>query len=59
MLDIVINQQPVIWCSCQTPITLWQIEGNKVEAMTDFLLLDSRIAVDSDCSHEIEKCLFL
>ena len=59
MLDLVINQQPVIWCSCPTPISLWQIEGDKVEAVTDFLLLDSKIIVDSDCSHEIEKCLLL
>ena len=41
------------------PITLWQIEGEKVEAMTDFLFLDSKITVDSDCSHEIKRCLLL
>ena len=37
----------------------WQIEGEKVEAMTDFLFLDSKITVDSDCSHEIKRCLLL
>ena len=37
------------------PITSWQIEGEKVEAVTDFLFLGSKITVDSDCSHEIRK----
>ena len=36
------------------PITLWQIEGGKVEAATDFTFLGSKITVDSDCSHEIK-----
>ena len=40
-------------------ITSWQIEEEKVEAVTDFLFLDSRITTDSDCSHEIKRCLFL
>ena len=39
------------------PITLWQIEGEKVEIMTDFIFLGSKITVDSDCSHEIESHL--
>ena len=37
------------------PITSWQIEGEKVEAVTDFLVLGSEITVDGDCSHEIRK----
>ena len=41
------------------PITSWQIEREKVEAMTDFIFLDSKITVNSDCSHEIERHLFL
>ena len=41
------------------PITSWQIEGEKVEAMTDFLFLGSEITVDIDCSHEIKRCLLL
>ena len=41
------------------PITSWQIEEEKVEAVTDFLFLDSRITTDSDCSHEMKRCLFL
>ena len=40
-------------------ITSWQIEEEKVEAVTDFISLDSRITADSDCSHEIKRCLLL
>ena len=35
-------------------ITLWQIEAEKVEAVTDFLFLGSKITMDGDCSHEIK-----
>ena len=38
-------------------ITSWQIEEEKVEAVTDFISLDSRITADSDCSHEIKRYL--
>ena len=38
-------------------ITSWQIEGEKVEAVTDFIFLVSKIPMDSGCSHEIERCL--
>ena len=41
------------------PVTSWQIEGEKVEAVTDFISLGSRITVDGDCSHEIKKHLLL
>ena len=41
------------------PIISWQIEGEKVEAVTDFTFLGSKITVDGDCSHEIKKCLLL
>ena len=41
------------------PITSWQIEGEKVEAVTDFIFLDSKIIVDSDCIHEIKRRLVL
>ena len=40
-------------------ITALQIEGEKVEVVTDFLFLDSKITADSDCSHEIRRRLFL
>ena len=42
-----------------SPITSWQIEWEKVEAVTDFVYLGSKITVDSDCSHEIKRCLLL
>ena len=38
-----------------SPIISWQIEGEKVEAVTDFLLSGSKITVDDDCSHEIRR----
>ena len=41
------------------PITSWQIKGGKVEAVTDFIFLSSQITVDSDCSHEVKRCLLL
>ena len=41
------------------PITSWQIEGEKVEAVTDFLFLGFKITADGDCSHEIKRYLFL
>ena len=40
-------------------ITLWQIEGEKVKAVTDFILLGSKITADGDCSHEIKRHLLL
>ena len=40
-------------------ITSWQIEGGKVEAVTDFIFLGSKITADGDCSHEIKRCLLL
>ena len=42
-----------------SPITSWQIEGEKVEVVTDFLFLGSKVAADGDCSHEIKRHLFL
>ena len=41
------------------PITSWQIEREKVEAVTDFLFLGSKITADGDCIHEIKRCLLL
>ena len=42
-----------------SPITSWQIEGEKVEVVTDFLFLDSTITVDGDCNQEIRRHLLL
>ena len=41
------------------PITLWQIDGETIERVTDFIFLGSKITADSDCSHEIKRCLLL
>ena len=39
------------------PITSWQIDGETVETVADFIFLGSTITVDGDCSHEIKRCL--
>ena len=41
------------------PITSWQIDGETVETVADFILGGSKITVDGDCSHEIKRCLLL
>ena len=41
------------------PITSWEIDGEKVEAVTDFIFLGSKITADSDCSHKTKSCLLL
>ena len=42
-----------------SPITSWQIDGETVETVSDFIFLGSKITADGDCSHEIKKCLLL
>ena len=42
-----------------SPIISWQIKGEKMEAVTDFIFLDFKIPADSNCSHEIKRCLLL
>ena len=41
------------------PITSWQIDGETMETVTDFIFLGSKITVDGNCSHEIKRCLLL
>ena len=41
------------------PIPSWQIDGETMETVTDFIFLGSKITVDGDCSHEIKRCLLL
>ena len=41
------------------PITSWQIDGQKIETVTDFIFLVSKITADGDCSHDIKRCLLL
>ena len=52
-LNIVIQTTKVM-ASCS--ITSWQIDGEKMETVTDFIFLDSKITADGDCSHDIKKC---
>ena len=42
-----------------SPFTSWQIDGDTMETVTDFIFLRSKITADGDCSHEIERCLLL
>ena len=51
------NQKTKIMVTC--PITSWQIQGEKMEAVADFLFLSSKITKDSDCHHKIKRCLLL
>ena len=41
------------------PITSWQIDGEMMETVTDFIILGSKITANGDCSHEIKRCLLL
>ena len=40
-----------------SPITSWQVDGEIMEKVTDFIFLGSKITIDGDCSHEIKRCL--
>ena len=42
-----------------SPITSWQIDGESMKTVTDFIFLGSKITADGDCSHEIKRCLLL
>ena len=42
-----------------SPITLWQIDGETMETVSDFIFLGSKITADGDCTHEIKRCLLL
>ena len=45
--------------TASSPITLWEIDGETVETVSDFILRGSKITADGDCSHEIKRCLLL
>ena len=56
--DLKLNIQKMkIMASC--PITSWQIDGETMETMTDFIFLSSKITADGDCSHEVKRHLLL
>ena len=50
-------QNTKIMASC--PITSWQIDGEMMETVTDFIILGSKITANGDCSHEIKGCLLI
>ena len=50
---------PKIKIMASSPITLWQIDGETMETVTDFIFLGSKITADGDCSHETKGCLLL
>ena len=52
-LKLSIQKTKMMTCS---PFTSWQIKGGKVEAVTDFIFLVSKITAFSDCNHEIKRC---
>ena len=56
-LKLNIQKQKKIMAS--SLITSWQIDGEKMETVTDFIFLSSKITTDGDCSHEIKRCLLL
>ena len=55
-LKLNIQKTKIMACG---PITSWQIEGEKVETVADFIFLSSKITADSDCRHEIKRRLLL
>ena len=57
-VDLKLNIQK-IKIMASGPITSWQIDGETVETVRDFIFLDSRITADGDCSHEIKRHLVL
>ena len=57
-LDLKLNIQKTK-ITASGPITSWQIDGETVETVSDFILRVSKITADGDCSHEIKRCLLL
>ena len=57
-MDFSLNIQKPKIMACG-PITSWQIDGETMETMTNFIFLGFKITVDSDCSHEKKRCLLL
>ena len=57
-VDLKLNIQK-IKIMASGPITLWEIDGETVETMADFILGGSKITADGDCSHEVKRCLLL
>ena len=54
-----LNTQKTNKVMASGPVTSWQIDGETMERVTDFIFLGSKITADSDCSHRIKRCLAL
>ena len=57
-IDLKLNIQKTKFMT-SGPITSWQIDGETMETVADFIFLGSKITIDGDCSHEIKRCLLL
>ena len=57
-VDLKLNIQ-IMKIMASGPITSWQMDGETMESLTDFIFLGSKITADGDCSHEIKRCLLL
>ena len=57
-VDLKLNMQKMK-IMASGPITSWEIDGDKVETVSDFIFLGSKITADGDCNHEIKRCLLL
>ena len=55
-LDLNIQKMKIM---ASGPITSWEMDGETVETVSDFILLGSKITADGDCSHEVKRCLLL
>ena len=58
-VDLKLNIQKTKIMASSSPITSWQIDGETMERVTDFIFLGSKITADGGCSHEIKRCLGL
>ena len=58
-LKLNVEKMNVMNVMASGPITSWQIDGETMETVSDFILGGSKITADGDCSHEIKRCLFL
>ena len=54
-----LSEFSTVYCDPHSPITSWQIDEERVETMSDFIFLGSKITADGDCSHEIKRRLLL
>ena len=55
-LKLIIQKMKIM---ASSPITSWQIDGETMETVTDFIFLGSKITAEGDCSHEVKRCSFL